>query len=546
MTLPRAHHLPLLLALALALGAGAAAPPARAQEGPTSTARYFPPTGWRPKEFSLVRDNGWFHLFYIRQNLIPGAPTQRSFGHAISRDLFTWTELDTILPVVPGTFEATQVWAPSVHRIGDTWWLFYAGMRDEPALGYRLAQSIGAATSSDLVHWDRRSEPLFDNRIFSWSYFDTTVNQGHDCRDPFLWWDEGRGEWLLFVATRPVFQPTAMVIGIAGSTDLEHWEDRGYVPITLPDYTYSDVAESPHLLTEDGSLLVLLWTTNAGQALSTGLSSDAVSGWNTSRRLRSMLGYSTLGWWGSEGLVDGARSYYAEIHDLWVEFWDLAWTAPDTFRVAPPDSFQLLDARFDRAACSPGDTVRLVVESLHGSGRSAALDFVHADLPGRPPLVAADLALPDPVVLTGDTTVVDWIVPTPPGGEGLVVGVHTPGAGGPGGSLAIVVPPSRDGGPVDPPPRTPRLVRPILARGGQVRFVHADPADGFTVRVFDARGREVWRATAPPGQRVLTWSVGGGAGGGRRAAPGVYFARVVTPGEARPEQLKVALPGGDW
>ena len=29
------------------------------------------------------------------------------------------------------------------QRIGDTWWLFYTGMRDEPALGYHLAQGDG-------------------------------------------------------------------------------------------------------------------------------------------------------------------------------------------------------------------------------------------------------------------------------------------------------------------------------------------------------------------------------------------------------------------
>ena len=78
------------------------AAPARAQEGPTSYARYFPPVCYRPKEFTLVRDQGWFHLFYLRENMIPGVPTQLSFGHAISRDLYVWAEQDTILPVDGG------------------------------------------------------------------------------------------------------------------------------------------------------------------------------------------------------------------------------------------------------------------------------------------------------------------------------------------------------------------------------------------------------------------------------------------------------------
>jgi len=87
--------------LAAALVAGAA----RAQPlGPISPAEYYAPPGYRAKEFTLVREAGWFHLFYIRENNIIGGPTEQSLGHAISRDLYSWTEQDTILPVLPGTF----------------------------------------------------------------------------------------------------------------------------------------------------------------------------------------------------------------------------------------------------------------------------------------------------------------------------------------------------------------------------------------------------------------------------------------------------------
>ena len=231
------------VALLLVLGA-AQPPPVHGQEAPASPARYVPPPGYRTKEFTIARSDGWFHIFYLRENLIPGVPTQLSFGHAISRDLYTWAEQDTILPVVPGTFEGTQMWAPSLHRIDGTWFLFYPGMRHEPALGYVNAQSITCATSPDLSTWTRRETPLFDNRLFPWSYDDSLSGTGRDCRDPFLWWDATRAEWLMYVATRPAARPQSMVIGIAGSTDLEHWSDRGYVPLTLPNVAFSDVAES--------------------------------------------------------------------------------------------------------------------------------------------------------------------------------------------------------------------------------------------------------------------------------------------------------------
>ena len=164
----RTPHSPRWSLMLCALALCAAAPRAHAQ-APISPARYLAPPGYRTKEFTLVRSDGWFHLFYIRENLIRNAPTERSLGHAISRDLYTWAEQDTILPVVPGTFEATQIWAPHLLRIGGIWHMFYPGMRNEPALGYNLAQSITEATSTDLYQWTRRDTPLFDNSIFPWS-----------------------------------------------------------------------------------------------------------------------------------------------------------------------------------------------------------------------------------------------------------------------------------------------------------------------------------------------------------------------------------------
>ncbi|MEO6463389.1 MAG: family 43 glycosylhydrolase, partial [Candidatus Eisenbacteria bacterium] len=386
--------------------------PSRAQVAPVSPARYLPPPGYRTKEFTLVRDEGWFHVFYLRENEIPGVPTQLSFGHAISRDLYTWAEQDTILPIVPGTFEGTQMWAPSLHRIDGLWFLFYPGMRDDPGSGYRLAQTISYATSPDLYTWTRRGTPLFDNTIFPWAYVDPTSVSGSDCRDPFVFWDAARAEWLMYVSTRPASRPQSMVIGIAGSTDLETWSDRGQMPLSLPNVSFSDVAESPHVFSRDDSLHLILWTTDAGQSLTFGRSTDPVTGWNTSRRLRSMLGYSTLGWWASEMMKDGERSYFGVVHDRWLDFWDATWTAPDTFVLTPPDSLQLLGARLmpDRAA--PGDTVALEVVAVNAAGRRAALTLTRREGGVSGPLLPADFGLPDSLALVGDTTRFAWVVPT--------------------------------------------------------------------------------------------------------------------------------------
>lgn len=531
---PRIRTLLLLLTLFVAATPGGAS----AQEGPTSEARYFPPYPYRPKEFTLVRKDGMFHLFYIRENTLPGSPaTQMSFGHATSPDLYFWAEQDTILPVVPGTFEGTQVWAPSVHRIGDTYYMFYVGMRDEPTLGYRIAQSVTCATSTDLWEWTRRDTPLFDNGIFPWAFYDSTQNQGRDCRDPFLWWDQVRGEWLLYVATRPAFQPQSMVIGIAGSTDLTTWSDRGYVPITLPSSTFSDVAESPHIMTRSDSLFLLLFTTNSSQAITFGRSTDPVTGWNTSRRLRNMLGYTTLGWWGSESLEDGERLYFGNILNHWVQFWDMTWVAPDTFQLAYPDSFQVLSTGFDRGHAAPGDSLNLIITSIRGTDRVVHLAYEQTKLGGTIPVEAAALGLPDSVVLTGDTTYVSWVPQQPPDATTYLLRARVPDSQTAVELVRILVP--DDNMPTPPPDPDPVITRVLLPRDGRIRFVRERSRSAFTVRVHDLRGRMLWEGEAPAGERVLVWDARDRAG--RRVAPGMYFARVTGRDRQTPERLRVPI-----
>jgi hypothetical protein len=547
----RATHLPHVFALVLSLGllpgTRLVAPaPCEAQEAPVSPARYLPPPGYRTKEFTLVRDQGWFHIFYLRENLIPGVPTQLSFGHAISRDLFTWTEQDTILPVVPGTFEATQVWAPSLHKIDGTWFLFYPGMRDEPQNGYRLVQSITCATSPDLYTWTRRSTPLFDNHVWPWAYVDSLSYWGGDCRDPFVWWDAARGEWLMYVSTRPASNPSGMTIGIVGSTDLEHWSDRGMMPLAMPAVSFSDVAESPHVFSRDGSLLLILWTTNAGQSLTYGRSTDAVTGWNSNRRLRNMLGYSTSGWWASEMAQDGDRWYFGAVHDTWVDFWDATWTAVDTFRLSPPDPLQLLSARFEPELAGAGDTVRLEIAAVHAVGRRVALSLTRHDFASSTPLDPSDFGLPDSLVLSGDTTVVTCVLPDSVVGPTFLVDLDLAAGSLASDTLTFFAPVDRGGG-EDPLPWTePPPVRVLRPQAGLVRFVRTAEsapratADRFVIEVRDVRGRRIWRGEGDGFARALDWRTGGGPGAAR-VAPGVYFARAFVSGRNAPATFKVVV-----
>jgi hypothetical protein len=515
--------------------------PAHAQEGPTSAARYFPPSGLFSKEFTLVREDGWFHIFYLRDNIIPGAPTQQSFGHAISRDLYTWAEQDTILPVVPGTFEATQMWAPTLHKIDGTWYLFYPGMRDEPALGYHIAQTMTYATSPDLFTWTRRTTPLFDNTIFPWAYVDSTLPTGRDCRDPFLQWDAAHGEWLLYVSARPASRPQSMVIGIAGSTDLETWTDRGMMPLSLPNVSFSDIAESPHVMSRDDSLFLIQWTTDAGQSLTFGRSTDLVTGWNTSRRLRAMLGYSTSGWWGSEMLQDGDRVYFGNVHNGWVDFWDATWTAPDTFTLDHPDPFQLLSARFTPDRAAPGDTVTLDILAVHALDRTVAITLTKRDAGWATPVAPAEFGLGDTLVLTGDSTSIPCVLPATTDGRSFLVDLVARAGTSVGDTLAYVAPLDTLLGPPDLPQPEPPPVRVVRLQRGVLRFVrNRAGTEPFVIDVRDARGRRVWRGEAGASARSLDWRTDGGAGG-ERVSAGVYFARVPAGAGSGPATLKVVV-----
>jgi len=510
--------LALLVFALLALAGSAAA------QAPISLARYTAPDGYRTKEFTLVRTDGWFHIFYLRENLIPNAPTQMSLGHAISRDLYSWAELDSILPVIPGTFEGTQIWAPHLVKADGLWRMFYPAMRHDPANGYHLSQKITSATSPDLMTWTRRDTPLFDNSIFPWAYHDTTVQLGMDCRDPFVWWDDVHNEWLMYVATRPASQPSTMVIGIAGSSDLEHWSDRGLVPLTLPNVSFSDVAESPLIVRRDKTPMLFIWTTNAGQQLTYGQSNDPVTGWTNSARLRSMLGFTTMGWWASEALDDGPRHYFAVVHDTWVDFWDLTWTGPVTFTLSQPSHAQVLGASFDRDAAMPDENVKVDVATLAMTGKKVGLSWVRVRGDVSDTLVASSWGLPDSVTVTPDSARVSFAVSKWLGdGRPCLLTVGPAGAGGTQApdTLLVGVPDTEIEDPITIYPEP--VVGPLLPewfprlKGG--KFSLANVSEAWTVEVYDVRGRLCFRGQAGAGVRSIDWHAGDAA------RPGVYFAR---------------------
>ena len=85
--------------------------------GPALASWMIPQVPWRPKDFTIVKKDGLYHLFYIRNNPnLPLAQTQFDLGHATSKDLYFWQQQDSVLEVRPGHFDRHR--RPNVNAHG--------------------------------------------------------------------------------------------------------------------------------------------------------------------------------------------------------------------------------------------------------------------------------------------------------------------------------------------------------------------------------------------------------------------------------------------
>ncbi len=216
--------------------------------------------GYRPKDFTLIVAGGQYHVFFTLQHGMDDTSSTR-FGHDVSSDLVHWTTLPPVVPARPGAWDAAHVWSPHVIERNGTFDLFYTGVDSAGK------QSIGLATSTDLLEWKRLDHPVFSCEQVSWSWCDASDPNGRDFRDPFVMPDpDSTGRWMMIYSTR--LADTTAVPGVALSAgDLTAWRDAG--PLWRSATNWWDDArtfESPHLFQHDGTWF-LFYTTSAGQPL---------------------------------------------------------------------------------------------------------------------------------------------------------------------------------------------------------------------------------------------------------------------------------------
>lgn len=173
-------------------------------------------------------DGEYHHAFYLRASRALGNPDRRHrnpyIGHAISKDLKNWEVLaDAVAISESPAFDSWTTWTGSVVRDDDgLWWMFYTGTSREDGGDI---QTVGAATSTDLMTWTKLSSEAMVKADPTW-YELFTPGFWHDqaWRDPWVFRTED-GLWHMYITARANegerFERG--VVGHATSTDLRNW-----------------------------------------------------------------------------------------------------------------------------------------------------------------------------------------------------------------------------------------------------------------------------------------------------------------------------------
>jgi hypothetical protein len=362
---------------------------------------YFVPTnGLRilPKDFALVpggdfgpNNNALFHLFYTRQDTLienrgghgQGAGlTEKNIGHAISNDLQHWTIVDTAaITARPGLFDGMHVWAPTIVRSGTTYTMFYTGV---DAVG---EQSIGIATSPDLVHWIQGPAPMLRVSDIPWAdpHPDSTGALAlyfgvPQLRDPFvLRYPDLQNQWLMYFVAVDRSMTPALAVGVARSTgDLRSWT-ADPVPLACTEWPYgARIVESPHVFARNGSWW-LPYTVNGGPiyfSTSSVSPTDSVSSdWSPHVLLSNVIeGASPLMhyWHGSEYLAINGNEYLAAYNDSTMHI-ECLQMIPTT---AASDSFGAGCASNASVAPAPGSGGGLTLRLARNAPARGAVDFI--------------------------------------------------------------------------------------------------------------------------------------------------------------------------
>jgi len=179
----------------------------------------------------FVFDGENHHVFYLRASRALGDPHRRHrqpyIGHAVSKDLKNWSVVqDAIAISDPPAFDSWTTWTGSVVRADDgTWWMYYTGTSREDGGDI---QRVGAATSKDLMSWEKISSTALVEADPSF-YETLDYDKWHDqaWRDPWVF-KHRDGKWHMFITARTNNESFDTrdrgTLGHAISEDMTNWK----------------------------------------------------------------------------------------------------------------------------------------------------------------------------------------------------------------------------------------------------------------------------------------------------------------------------------
>ncbi len=185
----------------------------------------YTPANLNLADFSIIKSNGYFHLFFIPRipqgnPLFPGQ--EHWFGHAVSKNLDTWTTVDPALLIEPNNYyESSHIWAPFIFQKDEFFYMIYTGLSNE----FSQVLCMAYSNDPDLKKWKRfDNNPITPITGFNWHWLNNHKHTRH-ARDPHV----------ICLGNDYIIYYTAMykngcpAVGALYSKDLEKWDDIGPV-----------------------------------------------------------------------------------------------------------------------------------------------------------------------------------------------------------------------------------------------------------------------------------------------------------------------------